>query len=197
MTIADPAAQPPAFAARGGRRFRTVGLNGARLIVGVRGDVLEMHGEEGGQADLPAAVVERIRVGASHYQGRTFYRTAIWRRGDPAPFVLHAIEPYRDPYGTIVREFAGHVARSGGLGRIETGLSTGRVIGGLVGIGLVIGIAVFLAVLLGDDLAEPWWGLPVASAVPALLLGLWFAEIWRRERPRPVACLADLDRYLP
>jgi hypothetical protein len=197
MTIADANAQPPAFAARGGRRFRDAGLNGERLIVGVRGEVLEMHGEAGGQADFPPAVVERIRVGASHYKGRTFYRTAIWRRGERAPFVLHAMEPYRDPYAAIVREFASHVARSGGLARIETGLSMGRVIGGIVGIGVVLAFAVLLAVALGDDLAEPWWGLPVAALVPALFLGVWFVEIWRRERPRPVTSLADLDRYLP
>ena len=182
------------------RHLRQAGLVGRHILVELRGESLELRGDQSGTLSLPIADVERMRVGFLESDGAPSYETLLWRGGAADPVRIAPMRPLRDPhgYGTLVRDLAARVAERRGVEAIETGSSPAfwlRLVLAVAAL-LVAAIAVVLFVLA----AEPdgtWWGSAFVIAFPVAILALIAWRYLTVHRPRAIQYLSALDGYLP
>jgi hypothetical protein len=183
-----------AFDAALTRRLRRKGLAGRPARVAFEGGALTLSGAESGRVVIPLADVARLRVGSEDTKYGRHYVCCLWLVGSERPLVLLPLGRRPPEYGATVRGFAAELARSGGLERIEGGVSRAAALFMPVAFGLLLlaalGVSLFA---LGN---EPWWGRLIVPLIPGLLFGLGLWLCVTRYWPRPIRSLADLDRHL-
>ena len=181
------------------RNMREAGLEGNHMLAALRGEALELRGEQAGELILPVAEIARMRVGFVSGKGVVSYETVIWPSRAPDPISIVPLRPLADPkaYADLVRGLAAGVARRRGRRAVETGywpLYWSVVFGVLAAVWLLtIGLALF--VLPGEDV--PAFSIVLLVAFPPLLVALVGREYLKVHRPRAVRDLTELDRHLP
>lgn len=184
-----------AFTAIGTRRLRGAGVAGRRVRVALAGDALALSGEGGGEVRLAAGSIARLRAGYEETKFGRIFQTMIWPRGAARPLVLHPADGDTRAYGDTIRAFAAAVARAGGIGRVERGISTASAlfVVGLTSVPALAYSAIALALAQAAD--WPYW--LGGAAFFWAFAGVFIWHYRARQRPLPVRDLAELDRQLP
>lgn len=160
----------------------------------VEGGLL-LRGPEGGRLSCPAAEVERLRLGFEETKYSRVHLARVWRAGDDGPLVLVPVDRPARAYGAAMRGFARAVAASGGLARIERGLTFGGA--------MALPLSVLAVALAGSAFALSVWadrgfcGKMAFVAAMAALSALFLVRAFRLDVPRRVRSLEELERYLP
>lgn len=191
----QPGSTDLAFAGRNTRQLRRAGLTGAPVRVALSGDALVLTGAEGGTLRIEAAHTERTRFGYIEGKYGRFYVTRIWPRGADKPLIVEPEKPDEQAYGRVMQAFAGRVAVVRGLAPIERGTS---VTGALVTLALLLlPVLAFTAIAVALAEGDDWLGWTAGGAVLWGLGALFILNYLMRQRPRPIAALGELSKYLP
>ena len=183
-----------AFHAYSTRRLRRAGIAGTRMRVELEGPWLTITGEQGGRRRIALAAVKRMRTGFSEGQTTIFYQTVIWPSGE-RPIGLAPVREDWPAYAAFVRELAGRIAATHGLGAVERGESMIAAMLPAILMGLVFAGALGTAIFaLADEGSALRWMPPVIPGAAFAFLAWRFHSL---HRPRAVRNLAELDRQLP
>lgn len=174
--------------------MRALGLKGRLVWVLLHEGALQLQGEESGVVRVTPTDIERMRIGYSDGRWRA-YETLIWRGGDAKPLRLMPSTPMWTAYAETIRAFAGMMAAEGRLERIEGGSSKFDALFAPVLLGLLAVGTVLLAIFVLEG--EPWWGRLLSPVVFTSLFGLFLWIALRRQWPRPLTDLAELEGQLP
>lgn len=185
----------PEFDATSHASLRAAGLQGEQVAVSFANRTLELAGASGGAMRVEAARTARIRLGYYNGKYHQHFVAQIWLQGADKPLVIEPLKPECPVYGEAMRGFAAAVAGSRGTGAVERG------IGGLASLLLLalpllitVGFNVTAYILSPDENLWLWYGLIVFSWLLSLIALLVY---FKRQRPRPVTELGELDAQLP
>lgn len=174
------------------RTLREEGLAGATAQVWLDGETIRIAGQGGTGLAIPLETIERLRVGVEPGR-RPGYQALLWRRGPRAPLRLRLFPPQQG-YADAMRAIAAALALRRGTGAVELG-TTGRA---------ALFNAVFFLLLLGAYLLlaarsyrNGLWPVALAFIVLSLLMAALVVEIARKQRPRPLQSLEELEQVLP
>lgn len=181
------------FAVRLDPGLERSGLRGDPARVRLDNDVLVIEGGISGRLAIAAGQVARLRLYVQAGKVRTFYRARIRRIGEGGEIVLSpGIAP--GAYGAVMRGFARHVAKAGGLRRVEAGRNRAMAWVFYPACVLLLGWLTFVCArhalrtgAVGDWLAAGLFGALLALFLPALF-GI---------RIKPVASIKEIDALLP
>lgn len=184
------------FDALGDVSLAPLGITGQRIAIFCIDDALSLCCDAGVTREITPAQVERLRFGLVRTRHDSYHVARLFLTGEASPLLLMPASP-RDPaFATTMRRFAHAVAETGGIGRIERGLTTA---------GALINLALVGAVTIGASLMALFvWDAEFGStaswlfvAVMIAVLAVFFWQAMRHELPRPLVSLNQLDAYLP
>jgi hypothetical protein len=196
LTVADP----PSFRAIRHKSLAAAGLGGAGVDATLVGDTLTLRGASGEQLIVPLASITRLRIGyeQNKYAGN-LYRMKIWTGAAPRPMTLATIHEGETDYATIARAVAATVERTQGPGAVESGLGWVAALTFPLWMIFALTFATFATSAEHSGPHEDSLltvALTMAAVgVPILAVIMWF--FFRPYRPRRLAAVADLDRFLP
>lgn len=191
----EAASSADAFAAASHASLRAAGLAGEPVTVGFAQRALHLSGATSGVLRIEAGRCERVRFG--YFQGKHYrlYVARIWLLGHAKPLVIEPAERECPAYGAAMRAFAGAVSATRGLESVErglSGLSAVLVLSlSLLAMLIIAGVGLFA---LGSDL---WLGGIALIGVSCLLGGVFIWLFFKRQRPRAVRSLDELEVQLP
>jgi hypothetical protein len=182
------------------RNLRQAGFAGRHMRVELRGESLDLRGEQSGTLSMAIAEIKRMRVGFLETLGARSYQTLLWRGGAQDPVRIAPMRPLRDPhaYVALVRDLAARVAERRGVAAIETGSSPVFWLRLSLAVAALL-VAAILVVLfvLAEEPDGTWWGSAVVIAFPVAILALIAWRYLTVHRPRAIRYLSALDRHLP
>jgi hypothetical protein len=160
----------------------------------VRDGATQLHAD-GGTLCNTAAEVASLRVGYTEDRYGRHYETTVMRVGVKEPLVLEAPHAADSGYTQTIQGFAAAVVKQHGMRHVIVG---GTVSGALV-LPVLLGALSLAAagVALFALTREPWWGRMILVAIPSSIFAFvaWYSV--KRQWPRPIRDLADLDYHLP
>jgi len=193
--MAAPGDEGSGFYASSDESLARHGIGAAPEVFCLGGKLLLRDGA-GGLLEIAAERVERLRLGFVRTKFDTYHETRLFLPGEAEPLLIKPRTTRDLHYAATMRRFAHAVAGARGLDRLERGL-TGRV--ALLGIVVVLAVctAASLMALLVWSKEHGMAGAVVFTAAMAGAAGLMTWHGVSRERPRPLASLDELERYLP
>ena len=165
------------------------------MRVALSGDALVLTGAEGGTLRIEAAHTERTRFGYVEGKYGRFYVTRIWPHGAGKPLIVEPEKSDERAYGTVMQAFAGRVAAVRGVAHIERGTSRAGALATLALLMLPVLAFTAIAVVLMER--ADWLGWTAGGAALWGLGALFILNYLMRQRPRPIAALSELPKYLP
>ncbi len=183
------------FAAASHSSLRSAGLVGDPVSVAYTNRALHLDGATSGSLRIEAGRCARVRFG--YFQGKyhKLFVARIWLRGEAKPLIIEPAVRECPNYGAAMRLFAQAVAATRGMEHVErglSGLSAALVL--ILPLLMVLGLSATAYVLMGDDLRLGWYSL---LAVSWFLAAIFIWLFFKRQRPRAVASLDELEVQLP
>ena len=187
---------PIEFLAFGSRRFRKAGVPGKFVRVIFDGNMLALVGDNEVIRRFHAEDIERIRVGYEESKYGKYFQTMMWLKGTEEPLILKPGEGNSDwKYGEAIRAMGAWLAASGGLVKVERGVSKFSALLQMI---LLCIPAVFynsVAIMLANE--YDWYYWLGAGSLFWLLAGVFIWQYFARRKPRPVSDLKDLEWQTP
>lgn len=183
----------PGFSTGSNGTLARAGLTGITTRVILDGDRLVLTGATTERLEIAASDVARLRLAEFPASARTqgFCEAAIDR---PGGAILLTANREDVAYAATMRAFARVVAAARGIEALRTGPG---LVSAIILLLLVMGSLSFLAafLLFLAITGGGWWWAPALLFAPLYLIA-WRAQL-RRQWPRRVRGLADLDPVLP
>ena len=183
------------FYALGDRLLARHGVPGDPVAVYCHGDTLLLRGEGGPEFRLPAAAIERLRLGFAETKYSRFQIARIFLTGEAEPLVIHSRDSRAPAYATTMRRFARAVVAAHGSAALERGLTDRAArTTTLVESGVAIVFAA-MAVLVWSREAGSLGAAVFVAVLAALAASFaWYANVF--EAPHPLASLDEAEKYL-
>jgi hypothetical protein len=188
--------RPSAFRSAPGGAVERAGIVGAFVMVRADGNGIELEGAERGRLRIEYKAIERMRV--EGYEGRygtRHFLTRLWFGGNRQPLTLLPMPGENGAYAATIRVITNVLLREGRCGRVWSCSSAREAVFVAALMATVATAFTGLVLLERDDFA--------GSAAIVLVCGLWLligtiiCYLLRRDWPRPIQRLADLDPCLP
>ena len=177
------------------------GLGGKGVTVGFGAGGLALYGEDlSERLTVPWSSISKVRIGYSAYKTtRPLYRMTLWTSAAPRPLRLTSVHRDEPAFAAIARTAAVRTLSARGKGSVEGGLNWWDALQLPLGFAALMPIAAFGAITdtkhpkPGDALNTVLVMLGITLAIEAV----FFVISVRPMRPRAVAAVADLKRFLP
>lgn len=161
----------------------------------VDGDLL-LRDAGGEVLDIQPGEVERLRLGMMATKSQVYHVARLFLRREGKPLLLMPKTPRCPHYAATMRAFAHAVARERGLDHLEHGLTRGSALAMfLVVLVICTGASLMALLVWSEEFGMVGAVVFTAAMAGAVALAGW--EALKREMPKRMVSLEEIERYLP